>query len=396
MKKNKPNRRQIILASTSHGVTDLYSSFIIGLIPILVVKFGLSFFLVALLTSINGISNSLTQPFFGYFSDKYGLKYFLVAGPLFASIFLSMLGIAPNYLFILIILFLGNLSVSAFHPPSAAIAGHFGGKRKGFGVSIISLGGIIGYSFGSIFIILVVEKFGLKFTPITMIPGIIMSIILLKYVPSTLATVNSTRKIHFISKLRNVKKSKFILFSFIFFTSYSRDLVWLLLLTFMPLYFTYASISLTNVGYILLIFGLAGGIGGLFAGYYSDKIKNKTYIMQAALIISIPLIYFIFKTSGFLSIILFIASGFFLISTLPICTRIAQSIFPGSIGFASSIVMGLSVGTASITMIFLGKLADSIGIISTISYALILPIISIFLLIFYPLLKKKFYNNSKP
>ncbi len=396
MEKNKLDRRQIILSSTSHGVTDLYSSFIIGLIPILVAKFGLSLFLVALLTSINGISNSLTQPFFGYFSDKYGLKYFLTAGPLFASIFLSMLGIAPNYLFILIILFFGNLSVSAFHPPSAAIADHFGGKRKGFGVSIIALGGIIGYSFGSIFIILVVENFGLKFTPITMIPGIIMSIILLKYVPSTLATVNNTRKIHFISKLRNVKKSKFILFSFIFFTSYSRDLVWLLLLTFMPLYFTYASISLTNVGYILLIFGLAGGIGGLFAGYYSDKIKNKTYIMQAALLVSIPLIYFIFKTSGFLSIILFIASGFFLISTLPICTRIAQTIFPGNIGFASSIVMGLSVGTASITMIFLGKLADSIGIISTISYALILPIISIFLLIFYPLLEKKFYNNFKP
>ena len=57
--------------------------------------------------------------------------------------------------------------------------------------------------------------------------------------------------------------------------------------------------------------------------------------------------------------------------------------------------MGLSVGAASITMIFLGKLADSIGIISTISYALILPIISIFLLIFYPLLEKKFFNNSK-
>jgi FSR family fosmidomycin resistance protein-like MFS transporter len=208
MEKNKLDRRQIILASTSHGVTDLYSSFIIGLIPILVAKFGLSLFLVALLTSINGISNSLTQPIFGYFSDKYGLKYFLAVGPLFASIFLSMLGIVPNYLFILIILFLGNLSVSAFHPPSAAIAGHFGGKRKGFGVSIIALGGIIGYSFGSIFIILVVEKIGLNFTPITMIPGIIMSIILLKYIPSTLTTVNSTRKIHFISKLRNVKKSK--------------------------------------------------------------------------------------------------------------------------------------------------------------------------------------------
>ena len=68
------NRFQIGLAMSGHAVTDLYSSFIIGIIPVLAIKFNLSLFLVGLLTAITGISNSLTQPVFGYLADKYNSK----------------------------------------------------------------------------------------------------------------------------------------------------------------------------------------------------------------------------------------------------------------------------------------------------------------------------------
>src|SRR5665647_950088 len=73
------HRLQIGLAMSGHAVTDLYSSFIIGIIPILAIKFNLSLFLVGILTAIAGISNSLTQPIFGYLSDKYSPKYFMLS-----------------------------------------------------------------------------------------------------------------------------------------------------------------------------------------------------------------------------------------------------------------------------------------------------------------------------
>ena len=66
--------RKILLTSSSHLVTDIYASFIIGMIPILTAKFGLSLFLVSLLTSISFVSANLTQPVFGYLSDRYGNK----------------------------------------------------------------------------------------------------------------------------------------------------------------------------------------------------------------------------------------------------------------------------------------------------------------------------------
>ena len=383
------NKLQIYLSSTSHLITDLYPSFVIGLIPVLTKKFELSLFMVGLLTSVNLISNSLTQPIFGYLSDRHGGKYFMVAGPLFASIFISMIGILPNYYMLLAALFLGNLSVAAFHPPSAAIASHYGESKKSLGNSIISFGGNMGYSIGSLFVILIVKKLGLSFTPITMIPGIIMSLILIKFIPSPPIKEASQNKIRLFSKIKKIRKTRIISLILIWFTSYSRDLLWITLLTFMPLYFTDANITLINIGYILLMFGLAGGIGGLFVGYYADKIKKSSILIQLGLIISVPLLHFIFKTSGFISIILFILGGFFLISTLPLCIRLSQSIFPGNIGLASSLVMGLSAGSAGVTMIFLGKVADYIGIIRTINFVLILPIIAFFLLIFFP----KFYRK---
>ena len=174
------SKLQIGLAMSGHSITDLYASFVIGLIPILAVKFNLSLFLVSLLTSISGISNSLTQPIFGYLSDRYNAKYFLVAGPLFSAILISLLAIIPNYYVVLVVIFFGNLSIAAMHPATAAIGGQFGGKLKGLSNSLISFSGTFGYALGSLFIIAVIEKAGVVYSPLTMIPGIIMAAILFR------------------------------------------------------------------------------------------------------------------------------------------------------------------------------------------------------------------------
>lgn len=384
------NKTKIFLSFSTHMVTDTYASFIVGLIPILAVKLELSLFLVSILTSVNFISNSLTQPAFGYLSDKYGIRYFMIAGPLVASIFISILGVSPNYWSILIFLFLGNLGVAAIHPSTAATASHAGGSRKGFINSIISFGGTAGFSAGSLFVILIINKLGLKFTPLAAIPGIIMALILMKFDPSIF--MSGTKKIEasFIKKIKSLKKTKLILLLLIIFASYSRDLTVLSMLTFMPLYFTGQGVKLINFGYIILVFILVGGTGGLFAGYYSDKIRKRTTVIQAGLIISVPFFYLMLKVPLSMSIILFILAGFFVTSTLPLCIRVAQDIFPRNLSLASSMVMGVSGGIAAATVILIGKIADHIGIVRTINYVLIIPILASLLLFLFPHVRSKY------
>ena len=104
----KTDRLQIGLSAGSHFITDIYQSAYIGLIPFLTVKFGLSLFQVSLLAASSILANSLFSPVFGILSDRHGLRYYLVAGPLFTSIFLSVLGLLPSFYLILVFLFLGN------------------------------------------------------------------------------------------------------------------------------------------------------------------------------------------------------------------------------------------------------------------------------------------------
>ncbi len=383
------NRLQVGLAMSGHAVTDLYSSFIVGLIPILAIKFSLSLFLIGILTAIAGISNSLTQPIFGYLADKYNTKYFFVAGPLFSAILISLMPIMPSYYLIVIVLFLGNLSIAMIHPPAAAMGGKFGGKMKGLSNSLISFSGTVGYALGSILIIFVIEKLGISYSPITMIPGIIMAIILFKYIDLPFKPTAVKRSHNFFEKLKKANKYKIMQLFLIFTASFARDITWILMITFMPLYFTSSGVKLLNVGFVLILYNIIGGFGGILAGYLSDRIKYKSFLIQGGLLLSLPFIFFMFKNPGIIGIIFFILTGFFSIATLPPCIRISQEIFPGSMSFASSLVMGLSTGTASITMIFLGKTADRIGIVNTVYYASISIIVIIILMSFYPMAARK-------
>ena len=389
------NKLQVGLSAGSHFVVDIYQSFYVGLIPLLTYQFDLSLFYVSLLGATSVIANSLFSPVFGYMSDRYSLKYFIVIGPLVTAVFLSLLGILPNYWIILIFLFIGNLGIAAYHPASAAIAGHYGGKRKGFGTSLINFGGNFGSAFGALILILILEKIGIEYTPFAMIPGIIIAVVLLKYVPSRQYLTSQIRDYSFFSRLRRINKKKLYLISNLVFTVYSLYIIWISLINYMPLYFTEAKISLINIGIILFLFGTLGGSGGFLSGTLYDRFKHGSLLIQGALIITVPLLFFTFQTEGITTVILFVLSAFFFVSVQPVCIRMTQDLLPGNMSLASSLILGLSAGLAGVTMIFLGKAADRIGIANLIRLELIFFLLVILLLAGYPFVEKKLFVENQ-
>ncbi len=383
------NKFQVALSTSSHFITDIYQSFIIGLIPLLKLKFGLSLFEVALLTATSVIANSLFSPVFGILSDRHGLKYFLILGPLVTSVFLSLLGIITNYYFLLVFLFIGNLGVAAYHPASAAVAGHFGGNKKGISSSIINFGGNFGSALGVLLIILIVEKINMKFTPVAMIPGIIMVIILLKYIPSSMHGGSIFKLRGFFTKIKKVNKSKVYLLFLVLFSVYTLYIMWITIFTYIPLYYTGEGATLVTAGVVMFLFGMLGGAGGMLSGWLFDRFKKGSFIIQAGFLCALPLFYYAFRTPILISFALFILGGIFLISAQPVCIRITQDLLPGNVSFASSLILGFSPGLAAITIIFLGKVADRIGIAQLIRWELLLVAFTIILLFSYPLAEKK-------
>jgi len=383
------NKLQIGVTSGSHFITDVYQNFYIGLIPILTYKFGLSLFMVSLLGATSVISNSLFAPLFGYIADRHGLKYFVFAGPLVTSIFLSVLGVIPNYWVIILFLFLGNLGVAAFHPASAAMAGHYGGKKKGFGTALISFGGNVGSASGSLLVILILKKIGINYTPLAMIPGIAIAFIVLRYVPLKQNNNSPIKNNGFFTRLKKTGIKKLYLISTLIFTVYSLFIVWTSINSYIPLYFTKVNVSLINIGIILLMFGTSGATAGFLSGYLYDRFKRGHLLIQAGLIISIPFLFFIFQTKGIVAIVFFVLGGFFLISILPVCLRMSQDLLPGNMGFASSLILGFSSGLAGVTMIFLGKVADIIGIAMLVKMELLLLFLAFLILFSYTFVEQR-------
>jgi FSR family fosmidomycin resistance protein-like MFS transporter len=242
--------------------------------------------------------------------------------------------------------------------------------------------------------ILILEKAGIQYTPLAMIPGIIMALFLLKYAPRN-NEIKGTSNVSFsFRRIKNANRSKLTLLGVIIFMVYTLYIIWITLVNYMPLYFTERNVSLINIGNILLLFGLVGGSSGMLSGYLYDHFKKGNIIIQSAIIFSLPLFFFTFKTGGILSIILFIAGGFFMISIQPVCIRMSQDLLPGSMGLASSLILGLSPGLAAITMIFLGKAADRIGIAALVNYELLGLVLSFILLTFFPVMERRF--NRRP
>jgi len=388
----KQNQKILTLAASSHFVLDLYQSFYIGLIPLLVSKFGLSLFQVSLLGATSIIANSLFSPAFGLLSDRYGLKKFMIGGMFVTSVFLSILGILPHYLAIILFLFIGNLGIASFHPPSAAMAGHYGGHKKTLSTSLINFGGNFGFALGSLLVILILEKIGINYTPLAMVPGLVMGVLLIRNLPKDRITLTALpRQPH----TRLGAKKLFLIISLVF-AVYSLYIFWISLTNYMPVYYSQAGISLIPIGIILFLFGALGGAAGFITGYLNDRFKKGHLIVQISLALSLPCLYFIFIPSISISIILLVLAGIFLIPIQPVCIRIAQHLLPKNMGLASSLILGLSSGLAGITLIPLGKLADRIGIAALIRGEMVFLILSIALLFFYPLVAKKTgAKNSK-
>ena len=106
----------IVSLSASHFVNDAYSNFLGPMLPLLVIKLGLTITQAGWLGAILAVSTSFTQPFYGYLSDRFVKRFFVVFSPLVTAVFMSFIGLAPNFFILSSLLALAGIGIASFHP----------------------------------------------------------------------------------------------------------------------------------------------------------------------------------------------------------------------------------------------------------------------------------------
>lgn len=339
-----------------HLSIDAYSSFFVPILPLLVVKLGLSLTLVGVLVALSSITSSFSQPLFGLWSDRMRRPWFVALGPLTAAIFMSALGLAPNFAVLAVLVMGAGLGVAAFHPQAAALASEASG-RKSLGMAIWVTGGTVGFAIGPMFAVGVVTAFGLGGTWMAVLPGIAASALLFLWLGRMEAKPRHREKPPPLRTLRPVLRPLALLYA----ATVSRSVVATGYMTFLPLYLHERGYSLAQSGATVSLYLLFAALGGFFGGWLSDRIGGRPVIAWS-FVGALPL----FLASLFLpdrvGIPILIAGSFVLQSSLPVNVVLGQELAPAHASTISSFLMGAAWGMGALIVGPIGALADARGI----------------------------------
>ena len=375
------NKKAIFALFLIHFIGDFFQSFIRPMLPVLADKFSLNLTQVGMITGVATFMSFLIQPIFGYLADRYRTRLILLIGSLAGAICIPLVGIAPYFGVVLLLIGMGSISSAIYHPTAAGMVSAYAGRRTGLSMSIFGLGGTLAFALGPIVFAGYITLWGLHRLPYLTLLGLSVFGLLFVLIPASEGASLTQRD--FMGSLRESIGKVWKPVVTIWAIAFSRAFVEQTLLTFMPVLTSSEGHSLVSVGSILSLFTVGGSISAIVSGHLVDRIGYKpVYLFSFAL--SSPCILLFIHGSGWKVYPMAFLCGFLLLATLFPAVALAQKIAPRGRALVSSIVMGLALGTAGILMPFAGMMADTFGIRTVLSYLAFIPLAALFLIRYLP------------
>jgi FSR family fosmidomycin resistance protein-like MFS transporter len=353
----------------AHFVSDAYSNLYAPLLPALIPRLGLSLAAAGTLAMLFQLSASVSQLGFGHVADRWRPRLLMVAGPFVSVALLSLIGVAWSPAVLGVVLVAGGLGGAAFHPAAAALVHRLGGRRRGLAMSIHITGGSIGYSLAPVLFAPFVGTFGLSWTPLLALPGLLILAAILARAPAV--SPFGAGPSGGFSDLRPYAKPLTLLYLIVVL----RTMTSLSLATFVPVLLTRQGWSVGMAGAAVSIYLFAASMGGFTGGPLADRFGSKR-VIAASMVLATPLLVAATRTEGWPLVILLAAGGFFLQSTLPVNVTFAHQVAPVSAATVSSLMMGFAWGTGGLTAPLVGSMADRLGIEPTLTAIAFLPLLA--------------------
>lgn len=354
--------------ASAHVMVDGYGNIYAPLLPLLIPKLGLSLAAAGTLTMCFQLAASVAQIGFGRLADRWRPRLLVMAGPVISVSVLSFIGVAATPQMLAVILVAGGLGAAAFHPPAAALAHRLGGDHPGFAMSVYITGGTLGFSFGPLMFAPFAERFGLTWTPLLALPGLVVVAFFLSRVPAMPLHPSSSGGLR---TLRPYAKPLGLLYLIVVL----RTLTAISFATFVPVMLTRRGLSVSQAGSAVAIYLFASGLGGFFGGPTADRFGPKK-VIALSLVLATPFLVVAPFLEGWAFVAMLAIGGLFLQSTLPVNVTFAQSLAPVSAATVSSIMMGFGWGTGGLSVPFVGMIADRVGIEPTLSGLALVPLLA--------------------
>ena len=357
------DRRGIGVPAFGHAAADLCQGVLPALLPFLVAERGYSYGAATALLLFASVGSSLLQPLLGIYADRIRASWLMPLGTGLGAVGIGLVGFAPTYLTTGAALVVSSVGVAMFHPEGVRFAGYVAeaSGRHGTGMSFFALGGMTGWALGPILTTPAVYLLGLHGTALVALVPAAAAVLLAanlgyleRFRPGPTASAAARSALEAASQWGT--------FSIAAGAAIVRTGVQFSLQALVPLYawkVLGTSQALGNATVTTLL--VAGAAGTLFGGRLADRIGFRAVVVRS-LAITAPLVVAVAHVPLAGVFVLVVLIGLAMEANFYPLVVVAQRALPRHVGFASGVMLGLSIGCgAGITALF-GQIADHEGL----------------------------------
>ena len=355
----------------AHMMHDMFTSFIAPLLPIFIASLALSKTQAGMLILfLQG--PSLLQPLLGHLVDRFSLRPLVYLSPALTAIGMSLLGIAPSYTVLAVMLVIIGTNSAAFHSVGSVMAGTLSGRRLGRGSGLWMFGAELGRSIGPLLVVTAVQMGGPRGVPWLSIIGVLGAGVLywrLRDVPFR-PTHSVTQSLPWRQAIRGMGSVMLPIVGIVT----ARALLVSALTTYLPTFLHEEGAELWLAGVSLSVFEAAGMVGALLGGSLSDWLGRRKTV-AISLVACTPLMAWFLLSNGWSRMLSLLALGFFLLSTLGVLMALVQESFPQNRALANGIYLASYFSANSVMAVVVGRLGDLYGLRSAFSVAAVAPLL---------------------
>ena len=397
--------RPAVTVILGHAVKHVFNSSLPLLLAMLKVdpKFALSATEYGVIAGVGRGTSGATTMVAGYlgerFANRAGIMLFISLGLMGISYFL--LGIAPNFWWVLIVMLLVGIGPSLYHPPAIASLSRKFPDKRGFAISLHGTGGSVGEMIGPVIVgLLTTETFKVgtiitvtylvafewhEVLKISVIPALFFAVLvywMMKDISTADTEIGSLKE--YFGDLGQLLKS-WGMIGLIIVTA-MRSMGQSAIQYFLPLYLLTSmddgglGKDELTVGFFLAGAQVAGIVAQPIMGWVSDHYGRKIVLVPAMTLLGVLYIALNFSSDGYQLVLNILFMGAFVYSLHTIFIAAAMDV---SQGRAQSTVVSLIYGASflgTVSPIIAGVLVDEFGLKSAFVYSGIVVLASTILL----------------
>jgi len=297
-----------------------------------------------------------------------------------------VLGLAPNYGFVLLASILVGISMALWHPAAISVLSYRLASRRGFAISLHGMGGNLGNAIGPAMLGIIIGVVSWQAASWALaIPLIVFALfmgVVLRNVPGVEGDRVGTRQ--YVASVVALLKNRVMLILVV--SNGLRAMGTIGVLTFFSLYCSEnLGFSSAKVGFYYMLMMISGTASQPLLGYLSDRFGRRVVMIPSMMLLGVLEILLVLSGSGIMLALVAVGTGLFIYSVTIVTQAAAMDATPARTGGAT---IALLMGSAALFQIpsptVAGWLAEGYGTPAVFYYSGALVLASALVLLLLP------------